>query len=76
MTVDQHELYVASRAVDTTFSGAARRFFRELAPQDFIVFVYLCGLNIAVLHARPGTLRNFELACVSGLLVLHLVTML
>ena len=76
MTVDQHELYAASRAVDTTFSGAARRFFRELAPQDFIVFAYLCVLNASVFHARPGALRNFELACVSGLIVVHLVTML
>jgi hypothetical protein len=76
MTVDQHELYVGSRTVDTTFSGAARRFFRELAPQDFIVFAYLCVLNAAVFHARPGALRNFELAGVSALLVVHLVTML
>ena len=76
MTVDQHELYVASRTVDTTFAGAARRFFRELAPQDFIVFTYLCGLNAAVFHAHPGATRNFGLASVSGLIVLHVVTML
>jgi membrane-associated phospholipid phosphatase len=76
MTVDQHELYVGSRAVDTTFAGAARRFFRELAPQDFIVFTYLVGLNAAVFHAKAGAARNFGLASVSGLMVLHLVTTL
>jgi membrane-associated phospholipid phosphatase len=76
MTVDQHELYVASGEVDSTFGGAARRFLRELAPQDFIVFVYLIVLNGAVWHAPGGPARNFGLASVSGLLVLHAVTML
>jgi membrane-associated phospholipid phosphatase len=76
MTVDQHELYVASRAGDTTLSGATRRFIRELAPQDFIVFVYLWGLDAAVFHSRAGATRNFGLASVSGLIVLHVVTLL
>src|SRR5262245_60993218 len=76
MTVDQHELYVSSGEVDATFAGAARRFLRELAPQDFIVFFYLCLLNCAVFRSPAGAARNFGLASVSGLIVLHAVTML
>src|SRR5262245_34587903 len=76
MTVDQHELYVASRATDASLSGAARRFFRELAPQDFVVFTYLVILNTFVFRSQPGAARNFWLASVSGLIVLHIVTML
>lgn len=76
MTVDQHELYVASRAPDASFSGAARRFFRELAPQDFVVFAYLVVLNTFVFRSQPGAARNFWLASVTGLIVLHVVTML
>jgi membrane-associated phospholipid phosphatase len=76
MTVDQHELYVGTRTADASFSGAARRFFRELAPQDFIVFTYLTILNTAVFQSQPGAARNFGLASVSGLIVLHIVMML
>src|SRR5262245_50593689 len=76
MTVDQHELYVGSRGADTSFSGAARRFVRELAPQDFIVFAYLIILNTAVFRSQSGAARNFGLASVSGLIVLHIVMML
>src|SRR4051812_29812550 len=74
MTVDQHELYVASTRGDASVVGGMRRFIRELAPQDFIVFVYLVFLNAAVLNARPSAARTGSLVNVSLLLVLHAAT--
>src|SRR4051812_30484878 len=76
MTVDQHELYVGARAADASFSGATRRFFRELAYQDFVVFTYLIILNTAVFRSHSGAARNFGLANISGLMILHVVTLL
>jgi len=76
MTVDQHELYVTSSRSESPLGGSVRRFLRELAPQDFVVFVYLVGLNVAVLSAPAGAARRSSLANVLGLLVLHVGTVL
>jgi membrane-associated phospholipid phosphatase len=71
MTVDQHELYVGRDNATTT---AVRHFWHELGPQDYIVFVYLLGLNIAVLNAPAGANRSTQLAYVFALSLLHLGT--
>jgi membrane-associated phospholipid phosphatase len=75
MTVGQHELYVAHRGGVATPTSALRQFWLELAPQDFVVFFYLLGLNIAVLTAPASAARTFELTNVVGLSVLHLGTL-
>src|SRR6476660_9941197 len=74
MTVDQHELYVRSRQADAPLGGALRRFVRELAPQDVVVFVYLIGLNLAVLTAAASPLRTAASMNVGGLLILQVAT--
>jgi hypothetical protein len=73
MTVDQHELYVRSRTA-APLDGALRRFVRELAPQDVVVFVYLIGLNMAVLSAPSSPVRTACLANTGGLLALQMAT--
>lgn len=72
MTVDQHELYVAR---DTAAPSALRHFWQELGPQDYIVFSYLLGLNLAVLNAPAGAIRTQQLGHVFGILLLHVGTL-
>jgi membrane-associated phospholipid phosphatase len=74
MTVDHHDLYVSRAESETAAGNRVRRFVRELAPQDYLVFVYLLGLNMAVLNAAPGAARAAKLVDVFGLLVLHVTT--
>lgn len=73
MTVDQHELYVASRATDQPAS-TLRRFVREIAPQDLLVFFYLIGLNVAVLRTPPSALRTTHFEHVFALFAFHAAT--
>jgi membrane-associated phospholipid phosphatase len=73
MTVDQHELYVASHEGEQPASNL-RRFLRELALQDVLVFVYLLGLNYAVLRAPQSAARTMHFTHVFGLLAFHGVT--
>jgi PAP2 superfamily len=73
MTVDQHELY-GSRQAEAQLGGALRRFVRELAPQDVVVFVYLIGLNMAVLSAPASAVRSACLTNTAGLLALQAAT--
>jgi hypothetical protein len=73
MTVDQHELYVASPARDQPAS-TFRRFLRELAPQDFLVSFYLVGLNYAVLRAPLSAARTTHFEHVFALLAFHAAT--
>ncbi len=74
MTVDQHELYVRSNPSDIREGSPFRRFLRELAPQDLVVFVYLLGLNAAVLTARPSSVRTDCLTNVATLFLAHTAT--
>jgi membrane-associated phospholipid phosphatase len=74
MTVDQHELYVHASRSETPVQGSVRRLLRELAPQDFVVFIYLLVLNAAVLSAPAGAARISSLTNVMSLLVLHIAT--
>jgi hypothetical protein len=73
MTVDQHELYVGTAAREQPASSL-RRFIRELAPQDFLVFFYLIGLNVAVLRTPPSAFRTTHLEHVFALFVFHAAT--
>jgi hypothetical protein len=73
MTVDQHELYV-SQAERLPIRNALRRFARELAPQDFVVFAYMCGLNYAVLRTPPSVERTASFVNVFSLLLLLIAT--
>jgi membrane-associated phospholipid phosphatase len=74
MTVDQHELYVRSDAAGAADVPAARRFFRELAPQDFVVFTYMVGLNAAVLNAPASAARSASLTNVAVLFFAQLAS--
>ncbi|HVU02026.1 MAG TPA: phosphatase PAP2 family protein [Polyangiaceae bacterium] len=76
MTVDQHELYVTRSGSIAPAEGAVARFRRMLAPQDYVVFAYLCFLNVAVLSAPSSAARTASLGNVLGLLVLHATTLL
>jgi hypothetical protein len=75
MTVDHHELYVAHRPNEAAASSAFRHFWQELGPQDFIVFFYLLGLNLAVLNAPASAVRTAQQTNVIGLSLLHLATL-
>jgi hypothetical protein len=75
MTVDQHELYVTRTASVAPAEGALARFRRNLAPQDYVVFSYLCFLNVAVLSSPAGAARTHCLSNVLGLLALHVATL-
>lgn len=75
MTVDQHELYAPPES-GALESSPTRRFIRELAPQDFVVFTYMVGLNLAVLNAPPSAARTASLTNVLVLLVAHIATVI
>jgi len=76
MTVDRHELYVTRTSSSVApAEGALARFRRNLAPQDYVVFSYLCFLNVAVLSSPAGATRTHCLANVLGLLALHVATL-
>jgi hypothetical protein len=73
MTVDQHELYVASADHERPASSF-RRFLRELAPQDFLVSFYLVALNYAALRMPAGPERFMHFERVFALFAFHAAT--
>jgi len=53
MAIDHQSLYVAdARSAET--SSVARRFFKELSPNDWLVFAYLTILTVVALRCPPS----------------------
>ncbi len=68
MAIDHRELY-SSHSLDTDSVGPVRRFFRELAFQDWLVFGFMVVLNFAAYNTPESAARTQSLHRMFAMLV-------